>query len=674
MRIPFWAVPLICLVMAQNSLSAQDKLAIKFGKVAPEDFNLSKYSYDTGAAAVIIADIGSTSFEGNNKGYFSLVFKRYKRIKIVNKNGFGAASDEIEVYSDGLKQESLTDLKAVTYNLENGQILETKLDEKSIFTDKITKKGSLKKFTMPAVKEGSIVEISYTVKSDFYTYLRAWDFQGHYPCLWSEYQVSIPEYFHYMKVNQGDQNFFIDTVTGTKEYYTIRVSGGTESDDIYDLKANVIQERWVKKDVPAIRREAYITTLRNYIARVEFQLNYVQYTPTTQRYDYMGSWYIASEKLLKDDQFGKALDDDNRWMEDELKSILAGSTDELEKTQRIYAYVRDHFSCSDYDGIYADKSLKTVFKNKTGNVAEINLLLTALLRHENINTDPVILSTRDNGYPSEVYPIMDRFNYVICAAHLSSKTVYLDASRPQLGFGHLPEDCYNGAARIVNKEKPFVIYFNPDSVKERTVTSVLIVNDDKGFPSGTLQTTLGLNESYELREKIRKSSQKDYFKDIQTAYGSDLELDNPQGIDSLTKLDCPVKVYYDFNLKSLTSEDIIYFSPMLAEAYKKDPFTPAVRTYPVEIPYTVDETYTLNMEIPAGYEVDELPKSARVLLNETEGSFEYLIQKNATSIQMRSRIILNKAVFAPEEYSVLRDFFAYVVKKHGEQIVFKKKK
>jgi hypothetical protein len=35
---------------------------------------------------------------------------------------------------------------------------------------------------------------------------------------------------------------------------------------------------------------------------------------------------------------------------------------------------------------------------------------------------------------------------------------------------------------------------------------------------------------------------------------------------------------------------------------------------------------------------------------------------------------LNKANFQPEDYNTLRDFFAYVVKKQSEQIVFKKKK
>lgn len=661
---------ILCISLLQNYLVAQDKLNIKFGKIGPEDFNLSEHKFDTGASAVIIADIGNTSFEGNNKGDFTLIFKRYKRIKILNKNGFDVATEDILLYGNSNGQEKLSDVKAATYNLENGNIITTRLDEKSVFTDKINRYYSRKKFTLPALKEGSIIEIGYTIKSDFYTHLRSWNFQGDYPCLWSEYEVSIPQFFHYVSLTQGDQSFFVKTVNTANAFYSVKVSNGTRADDIYNISGSALVSRWVKKDVPALKEESFTTTLRNHVSRVEFQLHYVQYGETDERHDYMGNWFIASEKLLKNEFFGQALDEDNGWMNSELKSIIAGNENNLEKTEKIYSYIRDNFTCTDYDALYTDNPLKTVFKKKNGNVAEINLLLTAMLRHENIVADPMILSTRDNGYTSETYPLMERFNYVICAVTDGGKNYYLDASRPLLGFGHLPIDCYNGQARIINKEKPYVVYFNPDSLKEQKFTAVIIINDDKGQPSGSFQSTLGYYESDELREKVKSKSQKNFFKEIQTAYGSDIKLEN-ESIDSLNKLDFPVKVNYDFEIEG-NNEDIIYFNPMLAEEYKDNPFKSAVRTYPVEMPYTLDETYTLNMEIPKGYTVEELPKSAKVAYNETEGLFEYLIQKSETAIQMRTRLKLNKAFFMPDEYNTLRDFFAYVVKKESEQIVFKK--
>ena len=42
------------------------------------------------------------------------------------------------------------------------------------------------------------------------------------------------------------------------------------------------------------------------------------------------------------------------------------------------------------------------------------------------------------------------------------------------------------------------------------------------------------------------------------------------------------------------------------------------------------------------------------------------------AIQLRTRLKLNKANFAPQDYETLRNFFAFVVQKQAEQIVFKK--
>jgi Domain of Unknown Function with PDB structure (DUF3858)/Transglutaminase-like superfamily/Domain of Unknown Function with PDB structure (DUF3857) len=665
---------ILSLCLLQYGLIAQDKLDIKFGQITASDFDLSKHKFDSGASAIVIADVGNTSFVGNNKGDFSLLFKRVKRIKILNRNGFDAAESEIMVYNAGGNEERLNDLKAFTYNLENGQVVQTKLDDKSIFTDKIDKYHSLKKFTMPAVKEGSMIEIAYTIKSDFYNHLRPWNFQGAYPCLWSEYEVSIPQFFNYVLLNKGEQSYFVKT-TGSKDAsYTVRVSGGTEQDDVYHINGSARVNRWVMKDVPALKEENYTTAIENHLSRIEFQLNYFQFGSTGVRHEFMGNWLTASEKLLQNEYFGAALDNDNRWMADDIKKITEGCSNNLDKIKRIYAFVRDNFVCSDYNALYVDNPLKTVFKKRAGNIAEINLLLVSMLRHENIDADPVILSTRSNGYANELYPLMGQFNYVICATRDNDKVCYLDASRPGLGFNFLPIDCFNGQARIINKVKPYPVYFDSDSIRENSVTTILIINNEKGGLSGSCQSTLGGNfESYELRQKIKKKGEKEFFKDIQTLYGADLQIENT-GIDSMEKLEEPVKVHFDFNLKTGAGEDLIYFNPMLSEGFKENPFKATDRKYPVEMPYPVDKTYLLNMEIPNGYEPEETPKSAKVVFNEGEGYFEYLVQKDESRIQLRCHIKMKHAIFSSEDYNVLRDFFAYIVKKQSEQIVFRKKK
>jgi hypothetical protein len=112
----------------------------------------------------------------------------------------------------------------------------------------------------------------------------------------------------------------------------------------------------------------------------------------------------------------------------------------------------------------------------------------------------------------------------------------------------------------------------------------------------------------------------------------------------------------------------------MSVSFKENPLKSTERKYPVEMPYTTDEVYVLDMEIPKGFVINEIPKSEKFLLDGTDGFFEYIIDNDETNIHLRSRIQINKTTFSPEEYSSLRDFFAFIIKKQSEQIVFKKKK
>jgi hypothetical protein len=425
------------------------------------------------------------------------------------------------------------------------------------------------------------------------------------------------------------------------------------------------------KDVPPLKEEAYTTTLHNYIAKIEFQLSDVIF-PNSIPQNVMADWGKVSEELLQSEYFGQSVYKPNNWLDDDMKLITGNATSAEQKARLIFAYVRDNFTCNSYYARYLTGSLKDVVKNKSGTVADINLLLIAMLDHEKISVSPVLLSTRSRGITHEYYPLMDRYNYVVARVIIDNNIYFLDAARQRLGFNRLPFECYNGNARIISKE-PEAIFFNADSLKEVKYTSIMITNNDKKEVTGFCNSKLGYYGSLELRNKLAKMPQEDYLKEIISTLPSEIQLTNIV-IDSLKKYDEPVSVKYEMQLKGFGDEDIVYFNPMLSQGMKKNPFVSAERLYPVEMPYLTNELYSLNMEIPEGYVVEELPKSARVKINEDEGMFEYIINKDEKYIQLRCRLSLEKTRYMPEDYQSLRDFFSYVVQKESEQIVFKKKK
>ena len=654
--------------------NAQDKPDIKFNHVLPADFSTDKLKVDTSYGAVIIADVGNSSFEANNKGWFSLVYKHQRRIKIINKKGFDLASVQISLYisTKSMAEEKLESLKASTYNLENGAVVETKLGKDAIFKDKLDKNHVVKKFTMPSVKEGSIIEYSYTINSEFLFNLHDWVFQGSYPRVWSEYEVDMPLFFEYVFLSQGYNVFDVKTSKGRSATYTVRQEGDGMRTETFNLSTTNTASRWVMKNVPALKEEKFTTSLDNHISKIEFQMSGQQFPNTVHR-DIMGTWASLAESLLKDEDFGEKLDKDNGWLTDDMKIARAGTNSAMEEARKIYTLVKNTFKCNGHHGIYLSAGMKEVFKNKSGSVADINLLLTAMLRHENMQASPVILSTRANGLTNEFYPLINRFNYVICKLEIDGKNYFLDASKPYLGFNKLPEYCFNGPARTVSKAAD-PVYFYADSMKESKFTNVMLFNDEKkpGKWTGTYNAMFGYYESSNIREKFIDNGKEAFKKKLKESYSGDLSIDEIK-YENENDGEKSMTMSHTITVDGDNSSNIIYFNPMLKEGYKENFFTAAERRYPVEMPYKMDETYNFQIEIPAGYVVDEMPKSAKVSLNDGEGYFEYLISKSANEVLLRSRIKLEKATFSPEDYDTLRNFFDYIVKKHAEQIVFKKK-
>jgi hypothetical protein len=664
---------IVCFVFYANTSQSQIKPSYKFEKIKPEDFSVMPPASDSNANAIVLADVGSTEFEGNTNGFFTLVYKRHKRILLRNRNAFDAATIMFQLYTYTVQSsDELRDIEATTYTLSNGQITETKLDKSQIFTEKARKNYTNYKFTLPNLTEGCIIDYKYTIRSPYQNNeIRNWAFQGQYPCLWSEYTVSIPSFFNYMVTKQGYLKFTIDSVKKSFNTYSIVDPGDASSSyRVLHISGDDIWARWAIKDVPAFKSESYTTTPDNHISKVKFRLYSIKYSEESNVINILKDWYSKMKDLMNNEDFGKSLTENNGWLKDEVET-LTKNTDQLQGARNIWQYVRNNFVTTDNDEIYLTQSLKKTFQTRKGNVADINLLLTAMLMQKNYDVQPVLLSTRDNGYPIETQSFLDQVNYVIARVLIDTTYYLLDATDSRLGFGKLPAKCYNRSGRIVSAQAPLLINLSADSLVEKKNTFCFISSDDKGNMSGNITSTLGYYESYGIRNKLVGTKQEEYTKSLAKSYPTEMEVANIT-LDSVNNYDDPITVNTEIKFKF--DEDIVYFYPMFNEVWKTNPFAAAERAYPVEMDNVIKELYTFTMQVPPGYDVDEIPKSTRVNLNGDEGKFEYIIVKSGNDIQMRCTLALAKANYLPEDYKTLRDFFAYVVKKEAEPIVFKKKK
>jgi len=653
---------LLCLLLDRTRVSGQGVTDTAFGKITAEDFRVSSPAVDSGASVVILEDIGQSTLDGYDNGW-RIEFKRYRRLLIRNKKGFEAANITLSFSGEANGMGKLATLRANTYNLDNGKVVQTKVEDEDMFLDSGENERMKERWTFSNVREGSIIEYVYSIYNTSIYTLPSWDFQGEYPRLKSDYTVTFPIVFNYVVTKQG-------SAPRPQSYDSVRkkIAAGR-----FTVQAMTYTIHWEMKDVPPFKEEPFTSSMNDYVTGIRFQLSEYMSPLTKRREKVNDSWKRLNDDLYKRDAFGGIMTANSHWLRKEVRSIIEDSLSDIDKARVLFSYIRDHFvstgrSLLSDDGL----TLKDIFKARQGTVAEINLLLTALMREAGLTADAVILSTRDNGRINPTYPITERFNYVIVRIAIGGKDYFLDATEPRLGFGRLPADCYNGYARVVS-ERPDSVLLQPDSLVEFRFTTIFLSDNDAGDSmSGTYQKTEGYYASLDIRQEVADKGENTLFENIRKSYPFDVQLTDKH-IDSLQAYDQSVTVRYNFAFPT-GGDDRLYFTPMLSDALKENYFRDAERQYPVEMPYTSDKLYVLQMDIPHGYEIEELPKPVRVKLNEGAGWFEYGFVSNGQSLQFRSRVILKRTFFQPEEYQSLRDFFALVVKKENEPVVFRKKK
>lgn len=651
---------------------AQSKSVPKFGSIKVEDFSIQSPLIDSSTEVVVLFDIGSSEFIGNTDGDFSLLFKRRQRMLIKKRTGFDDATINIPLYSGGntASTEMLSDFKAATYSISNGKVVEAKLGKNDLLTEKESRSTTNKKFTFPALTEGCIVDYEYTIRSPFYSRLKSWSFQSENPILLSQYTVSIPRIFDYLITKRGYLPFTVNQGSTKYKSYMIKIPSNdpSESAEYINLAGDDVVHTWAIENSPAFKAENYVFTSLNHLTRVQFHLKSINYSATNIK-SIVKDWYATSFDLLQDESFGKPINDINEWMQEDL--VKLNDADPLIKAKNIYSFIRDNFTCNDYNDKWLTQSLKKTFQTKVGSVGDINLLLCAMLKKAGVEVAPVILSTTDNGKIDESLALLVQYNYVIVKAKIGNELFYLDATRPYLGFGILAEDCYNGPGRVI-QSSPESVDFMTDAISDDAFTSILLLNDSSGNMSGKYYSTLGKYSSINFRQTFIKKSISEINKEVTKDYPPTYSFSNII-VDSLKQYDFPLSIQYDLKIKEEDQDlDLIYFNPMFNEGYKKNPFSSLERKHPVEMPFRLNETYMLTMDIPKGYAIEELPKSAKVTFNGNEGSFEYIVGKSDGKIMLRSKLNFKKAIFYPAEYEVLRNFFGTIVKKHAEQIVFKK--
>ncbi|MBS1491704.1 MAG: DUF3857 domain-containing protein [Bacteroidetes bacterium] len=639
------------LFIAFSIAASAQKAPAKFGDIPMEDMTMKVYPLDSSANAVVLFDYG-VAYLSATVSSVNLFFENHVRIKILKKEGLEKANISVHLYHNNRSdEEKLSNLKAVTYNLENEKIVETPLSKENVFKEKFNQNYNQVKFSLPNVKEGSIIEYSYKLTSDFVANFPNWRFQRTIPVRHSEYWAMIPDFFFFEKYMQG---------------YVRLAAHTTEKKKFYG--EDVVADYYLAKNVPAFKEEAYMTSEDDYVSKINFALSHYQF-PGGPVNEVMGSWQKLNETLLESEYFGKNISGAS-YLKDNVQKITDGKTEPLQKIEAISNYIRKNFEW-DGDKDYETLGLKKVMEKKKGSSGDLNILLASMLNKAGLDVNMVLLSTRDHGFIRQSFPMRRQFNYVICSVKVGDKELLLDATEKYLPYDVLPSRCLNGQGLRISKTN-FGWIDITSKAKNKTYVSVDFVLNDAGELKGKVSYSKDGYDAQEMRDEYFSKGEEAFAKDFLSGKQWTVEKSEFKDMDDLSKV---AKGSFEVSIDehAVSTGNVIYINPFVVTRIESNPFKSETREYPVDFGSKIEKVYGCKIVIPEGYQVDELPKIKALALQENAAKYLYNISQIGNTINITSNFQINKNLFLQAEYAHLREFYNVVIAKQAEQIVLKKK-
>jgi len=636
-------------------LFSQTKTTYSFGKITKEEIALNHYAKDSTANAVVLYEEGENYFEEQN-GYIRLITKNYFKIKIFNKKAFDITNIKIPLYIGTNSKEKISDLRAVTHHNTS----KTHLDKKDIYTEKVNDHWNQVTFTFPNVKENCIIEFEYTITSPFFFNLTGWEFQSNIPKLETLFTVKIPGNYKYNRKLIGPLK--LATNDATLEKNCFRISQMSGSADCEVLKYGM-------QNVPAFVEEDYMLSKKNYISKIKFELSEsMDFYGEKSRYS--KSWKDVDKEFKYDKNVGRQ-SKKKSFFKSKISETILNIQDDLEKAKKVYSFIQNHYTWDKSNGVFQNSKVKKAFDTKLGNANEINLSLVNALKSVNLDSNFILLSTRNNGLPTTQYPVITDFNYLIASVNINGKSYFLDASDKNLTFGMLPIKCLNYIGRIMDfNNGSSWVDIKPSNKNSNTIVSKIIISPEGEVSGHIKNTTTGyyaLNKAY----KIDNNTKKEYLNNLKNDKNS-LEITasttqiNIQKKNTLTE-------EFDFVFDE-QDDDYIIIHPFLIESLNDNPFKLGKRNYPVDFGYQRKQIYLTSIEIPTNLEVLESIKNQKYQLPNNAGSINLIYQQKADKINISLRFSLNSYHFEQTSYNDLKEFFSKLVAiQKSNPIIFRKK-
>jgi hypothetical protein len=621
-----------------------------FGKIEKADLEMSSCDFDKDAEALVLFDDGEffcNIIYGAMIDPVQMQIERRVRIKILKDKGLNRANIHIKYYSFGAR-ENVKGISAQTYNLdEAGNIKITKLDKKLVYDKKLNKRYSEIAFTLPEVKVGSVIEYKYTIEG---VGARRWYFQQSIPVQLSRYAVNFPNEIEMSCV----------------PHCQLPYSSKKEERSGRDVQVYSMEK------IPALRDEAYISCEDDYLQSMEPRFVAINQIGQPRK-SLVRTWPGIIKQLMEDDDFGVQLKKNIPRTKD-LDSMLLNISSPYQKMTLIHHYVRKNMEWNKYDNIWALEGVRAAWKDKKGTSAEINLILVNLLKDAGLDAHPILVSTRENGRINTFVPGFDQFDKVMAYVEIDDNNYVLDAVEKFTPSNLIPLEVMASQGLVIEKIETQQWGWRTLWSDKALFSNTIFINaaiDSSGQMKGHAIIS---SDGYARVTKMpaltegKKAFTDKYFSSQNSTVKIDSIVFDNEKTDTL-----PFTQNIFFNQELNASGDYRYFNANMFSGLEKNPFVEDNRFSDIFFGYNQRISIVGNIEIPDGYELEDLPKNIRMIMPDTSISFTRLAGKTQDILSFRVSLEFKKPVFNVDEYPEFKEFYKKLFDLLNEQFVIRKK-
>ena len=657
------------------SVVAQDNVNLKFGKPSKEEMQMTTYAADPNAEAVVLCRLTEVEYAVQNIGFLT-DYREKCRIKVLKPSGARLAKVVIpyqvamSVYNnigalkvnamslpknDGSSNsyfegegvsmtedifavegdEDLESIKATAFNMEGSKVVKTSLKKSDIVKTKIDEHNYQVEFTIPNVKEGTVIEYEYTLHSQLFWLLHDWYAQREIPVAYAKLDMNIPSYLIFNIEDHGIQRLTYTCTAGSMNFKL-------ESDPLAK-QSRVMTNHYVYigRDLMAMPKDDYVWNAQDYCAGITAELK--QYRlPGTAQMDYARTWEQIDEMILTSDDLGIHLNEHSPLNKELKDAKIEEITDLKQRVEAVFNLVMSKVTWNGKYDISPAATAETL-KNQGGSNADINLLLIQSLNDVGLTAAPVMLRTRDQGTLPYNFPALRKLStFIVGVVMPTGANVYLDASSKNGHLNVLAEPLLVERARLVQKKKKSAWVNLQKISKSQKSTIVNAQLSADGVLTGTQTTRYeGLAAMNYRNEKGISAFAPDATEETTfTRKGQ---------VDGNTIKICP-------------------FPTIIAE----NPFTAKTRKMPVEFPSQGSHRVVVNIALPEGYIVDGEQRNTTIITKDKGLEGRILTTTGDGKVQLSCQFGINKTVHSEASYSDLHEIFDAIMKYTSEELVIRK--